>query len=1146
MPQSSRAAVGAIRKIEIASGNVTTIAGDGSVAGGTTCPGTVQALCKDGVGRQSVFSGINGMAYHNGNLYISEYGNSRVRRMNLATGQVDTIAGDGSNATTDNTTGTSAAFNNATGVTVAGNYLYVADFNGHRIRSVSLTAPYAVATVAGTGVAASVDGPSASAAFHNPDNLTSDGRNLYVSEYSGNTIRKVDLVKNRVTTIAGNGSVADTAGVGPSATFNGPVGIVSDGSRLWVGSYNGSRIFRIADQGLVRHWALRATVEDYSSDVTGNFPLTAQNSPVGAQGRYNETNGSYRLTTVSSHLFRSTNFTNLPLGTASSTMCVWVRPNALPSVGQNINIFEYGGTLSYTMRLLGMRNNGGQEYLTFRSLAETLDYPFTLSTTNWSHLCMTFQNIGTQWINIYVNGYNLGRQSPANALNTTTGSNVTLGGPMVGGDTYFDGFLADARIYDRVLNEAEIAELAQDADSTLVGPSFNTAATGLLNHYTFDAFGATPSLNDRGPLGLNLTNVNGATAAMDKDGDGSSAYRFDGASQRLTNASTTGIPVNDQPRSICAWISPEAYPGTNTSFIIAEYDAATRSNISIGHYSGNPQVIYHSGGTLAGFNYTVPLNSWTHICAAYNGSQLLMYVNGALLGTQGSINNTAVGFTGTFIGIQPNIAYAFKGKIDDVRVYNNAISQAQVRQLAAQVPAGLAARYDMVDSAAGGSAIDVSGWGNTGTVSATHSSDRFSAANQSYSLNGSTNNIVASGTATTSTDNVTMAGGVRWQGTTGSPQIIINNGNTGSQGFTLYLDNSASDRLLILCGGVTFTTPTTPYYLPTNAWTHLALVRSGSWSLYVNGASIPLGASCTPNAINAPSKFSVGSTDSGAQFFKGEVDDMRVYRRNLSAAEIRALSGYHPMQVTNALTSLRLHLEPNAATYAVGTCTGGSNCVSALKDSSPAGINLAQATGSQQPVFTAAGINGKPALRFIDTSLTVLTAACSAALNSQQMSIFSVFTEINQSGNDGIFQNGASNSGKLIYLLDGPSRPALFDLQTNALNLTGSVLFNNSSETVMFGMDYNFNGSTGVGNMFKNGGSSASSVSTQSGSYNCGGGLLNIGRYYWGVTQSQADYFDGFLGDFIYFDQVLSASDRDIVHCYLSSKYNQPLSTICP
>jgi sugar lactone lactonase YvrE len=144
-----------------------------------------------------------------GNVYIADWSNTRVRKVDAVTGLISTVAGPGVSTTLgDGGPATSAyiAFPYAVALDSAGN-LYIADSGNNRVRMVS-AATGIITTVAGTGTASfSGDGGLATAATLNgPQGLAFDAAgNLYIEDGNNARIRKVTAATGIITTVAGNG-----------------------------------------------------------------------------------------------------------------------------------------------------------------------------------------------------------------------------------------------------------------------------------------------------------------------------------------------------------------------------------------------------------------------------------------------------------------------------------------------------------------------------------------------------------------------------------------------------------------------------------------------------------------------------------------------------------------------------------------------------------------------------------------------------------------------------------------------------------------------------------------------------------------------------------------------------------------------------
>ena len=146
-----------------------------------------------------------------------------------------TVAGKADTKGAVDDIGTAARFNLMAGLVSDGTYLYVADRNNRTIRKVDI-ASGVVTTLAGTaGEYGSNDGPGSVAHFGTPEGLALVGGTLYVTDSGNYTIRKVDIASGAVSTFAGTAGVSGTVdGIGTAARFKGPNTITSDGTNLYV------------------------------------------------------------------------------------------------------------------------------------------------------------------------------------------------------------------------------------------------------------------------------------------------------------------------------------------------------------------------------------------------------------------------------------------------------------------------------------------------------------------------------------------------------------------------------------------------------------------------------------------------------------------------------------------------------------------------------------------------------------------------------------------------------------------------------------------------------------------------------------------------------------------------------------------------
>jgi sugar lactone lactonase YvrE len=229
-----------IRKIEIATGAATTLAGTASTPGHA-----------DKTGSDASFNASSGIATDGTNLYVADTGNNTIRKIVIATGVVTTLAGTASAVGHADGTGPAASFNIPSGIATDGANLYVADTGNNTIRKI-VTATGAVTTLAGTASTSGYsDGVGSAASFSSPHGITTDGTHLFVADTYYNLIREIVIATRQVTTIL---SLDDSTpitlhgsddGIASAASFYQPFGLTTDGTNLYVADYRNGRIRKV-------------------------------------------------------------------------------------------------------------------------------------------------------------------------------------------------------------------------------------------------------------------------------------------------------------------------------------------------------------------------------------------------------------------------------------------------------------------------------------------------------------------------------------------------------------------------------------------------------------------------------------------------------------------------------------------------------------------------------------------------------------------------------------------------------------------------------------------------------------------------------------------------------------------------------------
>ena len=214
-----------IRQVDATTGVITTVAGTGeSGFSGDGGPATSARLASPfGVAVDAT-----------GSLLIVDRLNHRIRQVDAAAGVITTVAGTGvAGFDGDGELASSASLNFPAGVAVddAGNLL-VADSWNHRIRRVDV-ATGVITTVAGTGVAGfnGDDGPAPSGQLNFPAGVAVDGTgNLFIADVWNHRIRRVDATTGVITTVAGAGvrGFGGDGGLATDAALDVPFGVAVD------------------------------------------------------------------------------------------------------------------------------------------------------------------------------------------------------------------------------------------------------------------------------------------------------------------------------------------------------------------------------------------------------------------------------------------------------------------------------------------------------------------------------------------------------------------------------------------------------------------------------------------------------------------------------------------------------------------------------------------------------------------------------------------------------------------------------------------------------------------------------------------------------------------------------------------------------
>jgi len=468
------------------------------------------------------------------------------------------------------------------------------------------------------------------------------------------------------------------------------------------------------------------------------------------------------------------------------------------------------------------------------------------------------------------------------------------------------------------------------------------------------------------------------TAWIELDSDGVGAVyqnrwgaSFDGASagDYLAVSAASDLSISGDC-SISAWFNPSSV--TSYNYIFSLSDGRSSGTDRAFGLSGTQMVAntYGSGYNLPFTHTAIATGNWYHAVVVFTSGTARMYLNGADLGTK-SVNTSSISYTQTVIGgMLYNNGYRFEGLIEDVAVFDAALSAADITKIYnGTAPNGKptdlnnAGSYDTDrtsnikgywrmgddsnDSATSGGSIatitDSSGNGNDMVQATASKQPTFKALAQSttaLSFDGADDYVTA--TLGSQVFDGDFAISFWFNADTASTHTtLIQSGISGSynDGFRIY---RYSDTALAFWKGqggysnIFGNIGTTA----TGSWHHIVVTRSGSTStFYLNGSSIDTG---TDSQSYTSTAFQMSFN---TYPFDGLLDDVAIFSSALSQANVSSLAASRGAHIVNDLS-----LTP-VAYYRMGeddSLTDGASA-SQITDASGNGNHATQGTASSQP-----------------------------------------------------------------------------------------------------------------------------------------------------------------------------------------------------
>lgn len=394
--------------------------------------------------------------------------------------------------------------------------------------------------------------------------------------------------------------------------------------------------------------------------------------------------------------------------------------------------------------------------------------------------------------------------------------------------------------------------------------------------------------------------VKGATLATDRFGKANNAYSFNGSSDYIEITSTKTLKLPEYTYEV--WIYPTSYPtgsslqkGAGTILDIGSQlgdQVLNFANYAPVYYGISGFGYYVGGGTYNTQSGVLPaLNQWYHVVGTRSTTHYKLYVNGTLIQSlpllpkEPEYDVSTQAFIGKRIG---DIQY-FQGKIDDISIYNEALTEAQVANN--YIKESLVAYYPF-----NGNANDESGNGNHGTITGpmvTPTKDRYGEEGKAYKF-WFPDYVSVPANTSFFTDEFTLSYWQKVESYWGDRGVLSCVGNKG--GYQQVFSNGTTFTYLL---GYNFPTNTwfwTNYTVPNspNIWQHIttSYKKTGDNAsiskLYINGELKNNGINENSIAFPGSEIFYIGRNHSELGF-NGELDDVRFFNRALSDSEILAL-----------------------------------------------------------------------------------------------------------------------------------------------------------------------------------------------------------------------------------------------------------------
>ncbi len=483
--------------------------------------------------------------------------------------------------------------------------------------------------------------------------------------------------------------------------------------------------------------------------------------------------------------------------------------------------------------------------------------------TNWHHIAVVAQGNSAT---LYLDGFNVSNNTYIDPL--VAGSAPLRIGSDGSGASTFAGSLDTVQIFDQALNSAQVQSLA----GVSITGQYTSDADGLVAQWLFDENTGTTTedqtVNNHDGL------LNNATWAPGHEGAGI---------QFTTNSSTVRVNNGEElaisgALSLAAWVRISDPEQNDYMRIISKkygWDAPAGFELEYNPAS-NALNLLSSGNDMA--TAWVDLDTeWHHIVATIDGTTAHIYLDGVDVTADNSVNALVTSSEALFIGRHSLGGANFNGTLDDIRIYDKALSGEEVSKLRRE-HSGLIAHWSFDSVGTSSEIIDETGHGLDGTLTASASLTSGSV-NQGYQ---GTPVYGDSMLVNTDTPELAIAGKLSltaWIYPNSSAgdsymRVISKKGIWDrDNGYELEY-NPGLKRLTVIGSGGDTASVTIDL---NDAWHHVvASVDGSSCAIYVDGILRVDDSSISPVVAGADD-FAVAGNANGGDHWSGMLDEIRVY-----------------------------------------------------------------------------------------------------------------------------------------------------------------------------------------------------------------------------------------------------------------------------